>query len=280
MLLFPRILLLFIFFLVAARVHGSTTTTVDGEEPEEGESTGSEDSSYSKERHKNSSHTSDPYVDYYSILGLEPGENDMFTIKGAYRAMALKWHPDKVDHDKKSHSEAMLMQINEAYETLSDYDRRNEYLNTYQRRESATELMTRTSTALQSLLKLSKKMWEDLPPSDRQEFVYELKQYLSNKEDIQHDATLIFNNKHVLRGFFRASVLAVTVIGGFALLGAALFSFHILKTTNEVTVFLFKVVTFPFRIFNFGGRSRSVNQDTGQQIGGGRENGGGWGRQR
>ena len=162
---------------------------MDGDVREEDESEDYGDNNSSKERYENLDPSSTAYIDYYLILGLEPGESDMSTIKAAYRAMALKWHPDKVDYDKKSHSEAMLMRINEAYETLSDYDRRNEYFNTYHRRESMTELMTRSSTALQSLLKLSRKMWEDLPQSDRQEFVYELKQYLSNKDNVQHDAT-------------------------------------------------------------------------------------------
>ena len=173
----------------------------------------------------------------------------------------------------------MLIKINEAYETLSDYDKRNEYMKTYNNHETMSELMARSSTALQSLLKLGKKMWEDLPHTDRQELIYELQQYVSNKDDMQHDATLIFNNKNVLRGFFRGGVLAVTVVSAFALLGAGFFSFAVLKLTNEVMAFVFKVITFPLRIFLGGSKGRVANQEIGQQMGDNRR-GGGWGRYR
>ena len=259
------------------RAHGSATTTLHEEGQEE--SIGGEDGGSGNKSRENSDHSSCRYIDYYSILGIDPGESDMSTIKAAYRAMALRWHPDKVEQDKKSESEAMLIKINEAYETLSDYDKRNEYMKTYYNHETMSELMARSSTALQSLLKLGKKMWEDLPHTDRQELIYELQQYVSNKDDMQHDATLIFNNKNVLRGFFRGGVMAVTVISGFALLGAGFFSFTVLKLTNEVMAFVFKVITFPLRIFFGGSKGRVANQEIGQQMGDNRR-GGGWGRYR
>ena len=278
MILLQWILLLVTFFSLAHEAHGSPMTTAEGGGQDEDEIKGDEEND-AKWRQENASHPEAVYIDYYSILGLAPGESDMSTIKAAYRAMALKWHPDKVDQDKKSESEAMLMQINEAYETLSDYDRRNEYLDIYYGHESVTELMTRSSTALQTLLKLSKKMWEDVPQNDRQEFVFELKRYITNKDDLQHDANLIFNNKNMLRGVFRAGVLAITVMSGFALLGAGFFSFTVLKTANEVLTFVFKVVTFPLKLFFLGGRRRAKNgnlnhqdqrgQGQGQQMGGG-----------
>lgn len=268
-------LALVLFFI--QRAHGSATTTLH--EKGQDESLGGEDGGSGNKSRENSDHSSYRYIDYYSILGIDPGESDMSTIKAAYRAMALRWHPDKVEQDKKPESEAMLIKINEAYETLSDYDKRNEYMKTYNNHETMSELMARSSTALQSLLKLGKKMWEDLPHTDRQELIYELQQYVSNKDDMQHDATLIFNNKNVLRGFFRGGVLAVTVVSAFALLGAGFFSFAVLKLTNEVMAFVFKVITFPLRIFLGGSKGRVANQEIGQQMGDNRR-GGGWGRYR
>lgn len=63
--------------------------------------------------------------DYYEILGLkkEASEQD---IKKAYRKLALKWHPDKNPENKENASK-MFQEISEAYEVLSDADKRAVY---------------------------------------------------------------------------------------------------------------------------------------------------------
>ncbi len=63
-------------------------------------------------------------IDYYTVLGVgrEASESD---IKRAYRALALKFHPD-VAQDKVS-AEKHFKEINEAYEVLSDSAKRQQY---------------------------------------------------------------------------------------------------------------------------------------------------------
>ncbi|XP_047136026.1 dnaJ homolog subfamily B member 6 isoform X1 [Hydra vulgaris] len=63
--------------------------------------------------------------DYYSILGVGKSATDN-DIKKAYRKLALKWHPDK-NPDKKAEAEEMFKKISEAYEVLSDKEKRNVY---------------------------------------------------------------------------------------------------------------------------------------------------------
>ena len=58
--------------------------------------------------------------DYYKILGVEKGAGDE-EIKKAYRKMALKFHPDK---NKEADAEEKFKEIGEAYEVLSDGDKR------------------------------------------------------------------------------------------------------------------------------------------------------------
>ncbi|MCX7991461.1 MAG: molecular chaperone DnaJ [Proteobacteria bacterium] len=62
--------------------------------------------------------------DYYEVLGLsrDATEND---IKKAYRNLALKYHPDRNPGDKQA--EEKFKEINEAYEVLSDPEKRARY---------------------------------------------------------------------------------------------------------------------------------------------------------
>jgi molecular chaperone DnaJ len=63
-------------------------------------------------------------VDYYVILGLEPGASPA-EIKRAYRRLARRYHPGINPGDRTA--EAMFARISEAYETLNDPDRRRRY---------------------------------------------------------------------------------------------------------------------------------------------------------
>jgi len=59
--------------------------------------------------------------DYYSILGVNRDASER-EIKQAYRKLARKYHPDVNPGDKSA--EARFKQINEAYEVLSDKEKR------------------------------------------------------------------------------------------------------------------------------------------------------------
>lgn len=61
---------------------------------------------------------------YYDILGIEKNASDT-DIKKAYRKMAQKYHPDKHEGDKAA--EAKFKEANEAYEVLSDKQKRSNY---------------------------------------------------------------------------------------------------------------------------------------------------------
>ena len=64
------------------------------------------------------------YKDYYKVLGVTKSASAE-DIKKAFRKLARKYHPDVNPGDKKS--EEKFKEINEAYEVLSDADKRRKY---------------------------------------------------------------------------------------------------------------------------------------------------------
>ena len=67
--------------------------------------------------------------DYYEVLGVDKGASEG-DIKKAYRKAAMKYHPDKFanasDAEKKD-AEEKFKEINEAYQILSDPQKKQQY---------------------------------------------------------------------------------------------------------------------------------------------------------
>ncbi|CAF3853902.1 unnamed protein product [Adineta steineri] len=64
-------------------------------------------------------------TDFYEILEVQKTATDD-EIKKSYRRLALKWHPDK-NLSNKTQAEEKFKLISEAYEVLSDKDKRRKY---------------------------------------------------------------------------------------------------------------------------------------------------------
>jgi curved DNA-binding protein len=66
------------------------------------------------------------FQDYYEVLGLKR-DASAEDIKRAYRKLALKWHPDRHQNGEQSQAEDRFKRISEAYEVLSDPEKRKRY---------------------------------------------------------------------------------------------------------------------------------------------------------
>jgi len=63
--------------------------------------------------------------DYYDVLGIQKGASEG-EVKSAYRKKAVEWHPDK-HKDNKEEAEVRFKEINEAYQVLSDSQKKQAY---------------------------------------------------------------------------------------------------------------------------------------------------------
>lgn len=63
------------------------------------------------------------FADYYTILGVER-DADLHAIRSAFRRLARRYHPDLA---KSKHAPKRFLVIREAYEVLSDPEKRREY---------------------------------------------------------------------------------------------------------------------------------------------------------
>ena len=64
--------------------------------------------------------------DYYEVLGVPKNASDE-EIKKAYRKLAMKHHPDRNQGDASKDAEVKFKEVKEAYEMLSDADKRAAY---------------------------------------------------------------------------------------------------------------------------------------------------------
>ncbi len=67
--------------------------------------------------------------DYYDLLGVDKNASES-DIKKAYRKLAMKYHPDKFSNaseKEKKDAEEKFKEINEAYQVLSDPDKKAKY---------------------------------------------------------------------------------------------------------------------------------------------------------
>jgi hypothetical protein len=68
-----------------------------------------------------------PQPTFYELLGISAEGSSFEDVRAAYRRMARKYHPDVSPPDAAKEHTRRFIQVQEAYETLSDPGRRTSY---------------------------------------------------------------------------------------------------------------------------------------------------------
>ena len=106
---------------------------------------------------------------YYEVLGVSSNAT-LQEIKKAYRSLALKYHPDV---NKEPNAHEAFIKITEAYEVLSDFDKRNYYDKVYSE-ESKTFHNTNEGDNINKWREESKKKAEAYSKMPIDDFKYKI----------------------------------------------------------------------------------------------------------
>lgn len=130
-------------------------------------------------------------MELYNLLGVtENATTD--EIKKAYRQLALKYHPDRNPGDEKS--EAYFKKITEAYDTLSDPEKRESYNRSYkqgkreQSRQSSENTNQQKTITPETFLNITKDIEEKVVSAGRKNI---------NQQNLYNSLKDLFSNNNI-----------------------------------------------------------------------------------
>lgn len=127
---------------------------------------------------------------YYDILQVNRNASPEI-IEKAYKTLAKKYHPDLQTEENKKQSEEILKEINEAYEILSDEEKKKTYDATLAEQEKQNSTVNNDTVYTSPLLE------EDLYDKKQQELLHELqlRQEKQYQEQLQREQELAYQQQ-------------------------------------------------------------------------------------
>lgn len=127
---------------------------------------------------------------YYDILQVNRNASPEI-IEKAYKTLAKKYHPDLQTEENKKQSEEILKEINEAYEILSDEEKKKTYDATLAEQEKQNSTVNNDTIYTSPLLE------EDLYDKKQQELLHELqlRQEKQYQEQLQREQELAYQQQ-------------------------------------------------------------------------------------
>ena len=161
--------------------------------------------------------------DYYQVLGVRPNATPE-EIKKRYRGLALKYHPDKNPNDELT--AATFLEINEAYDVLSDAQKRQAYNDERYYRYASIDDKKYTApvtsyTVLQECIAL-RKLAATIDPyrMNRDALLFQIENILSdfNRQILKHENNVVMNKKIVDEMLMISKPLQFNIVEKVALL--------------------------------------------------------------
>lgn len=131
---------------------------------------------------------------YYDILQINKNASPEIVEK-AYKVLAKKYHPDLQTEENKKEAEEILKEINEAYEILSDLEKKQAYDNSLLQEEQQAfeEIITSNTIDSNSFPK------EDIRVKQQQELLYQhkLQQEKIYQEQLQQARQKAYHDAYI-----------------------------------------------------------------------------------
>lgn len=168
--------------------------------------------------------------DYYELLEVNKNASDD-TIKKVFRMLIKKNHPDLFEGKEKTKAEEKVKELNEAYEILSDKDKREKYNEELEQNsvntDEAIETLIKENEYLKSVIqeknKLIKEYLEEIGVDTKNmvneaSYTYEDEAYEENDNNdkhIQAEAYRLYQSKEVVK---KIIYMILMIIGGIIVL--------------------------------------------------------------
>ena len=104
------------------------------------------------------------------------------------------------------------MKINEAYENLTDSEKRRRYRFQQENLSSLAHVLNNTSPLFQNLFRQATQLWNSIPLLEKNSLMKNIADYWKS-ESVNKDIALLLQSSKLFRGMLRGGVLAVTLTG-------------------------------------------------------------------
>lgn len=181
---------------------------------------------------------------YYDILQINKNASKEIIDK-AYKTLVKKYHPDLQKDELKIEYEAKIKKINEAYEVLSDFEKRKNYDVTLKKNEiSITEYnnLYQENIRLKNNLNILKQKLIDLNNNNYNENLYTTINPYYQSNNVQYSKTHNYKYKHILKNLIS---LFITIL---VFLLVIFISWHIPFIKNHFIQLYEKNETFQFLV--------------------------------
>jgi len=131
---------------------------------------------------------------YYDILQVNKNASPEI-IEKAFKTLAKKYHPDLQAEENKKQSEELFKEINEAYEVLSDKEKKKKYDQYLFEKEQAQRQETTDSYTSQATEQIKNNNYSNISGFSKEEWLLKQQEELLRRQEIMHQKEIAYQQK-------------------------------------------------------------------------------------